>query len=274
MKTQTPPYIDREEAVEQNAVELFHFWNEVEDWFYTSHDEAFNYQSETYQPASLTRGSVSYDSKLEVSTINVSAAFNEDPLIDFIAQNPIEPIWLEILRVHKDRPAEASVVFIGQAKMVGISGQEATLQGVGFEFFLKQRIPILRFQPKCNYFIYDDLVDGSGCGVDQTGFKLSTTVDTITSDGLTITNSDFALEADGFYKYGWIEFQNERRMITSHVGSTIEIRYRIFDLEAGSSIDAYPGCDGAVETCRDKFSNVDQFGGFPYIPVDNPATRF
>jgi hypothetical protein len=32
----------------------------------------------------------------------------------------------------------------------------------------------------------------------------------------------------------------------------------------------YAGCDHLLATCRDRFSNVANFGGFPWIPQKNP----
>ena len=36
-------------------------------------------------------------------------------------------------------------------------------------------------------------------------------------------------------------------------------------------MDAYPGYDGSPATCVDKFDNLDNFVGFPYIPSKNPV---
>lgn len=275
MKSQTDAYIERETRSEQRAVELFHIWRAdgSEHWRLTSHDEAVSYQGNSFSPASVNRGAVQYDSKLEVSTMTVVAVFEQDPIIDFIAQNPIEVLWVEVLRVHKDLADQASVVFIGQGKVTTLRGQEATLDCVGFEFHLRLRIPTLRYQPKCNWFVYDSIVDGAGCGVDKTGYKVTTTV-SVSEDQLTLESSDFSSYDDGYFKYGWIEYGGERRMITFHEGDEIRIRYKIFDLTGSKQIDAYPGCDGEPETCRDKFNNVNQRMAFDFIPVDNPALKY
>lgn len=37
-------------------------------------------------------------------------------------------------------------------------------------------------------------------------------------------------------------------------------------IQVGDTFDLYPGCDGLRQTCIDKFDNLDNFGGFPYIP--------
>jgi len=35
-------------------------------------------------------------------------------------------------------------------------------------------------------------------------------------------------------------------------------------------VKIYPGCDRVRATCESKFDNLDNFGGFPWIPTKNP----
>ena len=41
-------------------------------------------------------------------------------------------------------------------------------------------------------------------------------------------------------------------------------------LLTGAAITLYPGCDHTRATCAAKFANLDNFGGFPWIPTRNP----
>jgi uncharacterized phage protein (TIGR02218 family) len=40
---------------------------------------------------------------------------------------------------------------------------------------------------------------------------------------------------------------------------------------AGDTFTIYPGCDKTQATCASKFSNLANFGGFPYVPVPETA---
>jgi uncharacterized phage protein (TIGR02218 family) len=49
-------------------------------------------------------------------------------------------------------------------------------------------------------------------------------------------------------------------------------------VEAGDLIRLEAGCDKRVETCRQKFANLMNFRGFPFVPGEDwlvaiPATR-
>ena len=274
MKNQTQSYIDKEESIEIQPLELFHFWREdgLQHWRYTSRDEAVEFQGNTFSKGPINRGTISYNPDIEISQVDINAVFEEDPFIKYLAQNPIDPIWVEIIRVHADLPNQGSVLFIGQISGVGFRGQNVSAKGVSFEFFLKHPIPVFRYQPKCNHFIYDDIVDGFGCGVDKTPFLVSAFV---TVSDLVLTSAVFGGYDDGYFKHGWVEFGAEKRMVAEHVGNDITIRYGFAEsIPAALEIDVYPGCDGDAETCRDTFSNIVQFGGHLYIPTDNPATKF
>src|SRR3546814_2715916 len=42
------------------------------------------------------------------------------------------------------------------------------------------------------------------------------------------------------------------------------------DEGAGTAISLYPGCDHRRMTCKDKFNNILNYGGFDWIPTKNP----
>jgi uncharacterized phage protein (TIGR02218 family) len=272
MKDLSSAYIAAEQAEEQRPLEIFHFWtNGGLHWRITSHDQAVTYLGQTFNPAAINRGPVQWDGEMEVSTMSVSAAFNEAPIDDFIAQNPIEPVWVQVIRLHEKLPNQGAVVFVGQLKKAGVKGNETSVECVGFEHALTQGVPILRYSPQCNHHIYQPIEDGLGCGVDRENYKVTATV---TGSGLEWQSAAFSGYSDGWFKYGWLEYGSARRMVVYHKGSTIKIRYMILNMPSGAEVSVYAGCDRAVTTCRDKFNNVAQFGGHPHVPVDNPATKY
>jgi uncharacterized phage protein (TIGR02218 family) len=270
MKVQTDEYVAREQASEIEAYELFHAWSPAtgEHWRKTSHDRAVTYKGDLYEPATVDRSSVKYDSQLDVSTLQVSASVVTDPFVNYIASNPIEPVWIEVLRIHRSL-SEASVVFIGQIRGISVQGSVISADCVGFEYFLKQTVPIMRIQPGCNYSIYQPIVDGRGCGVDRSLYKITTTV---IPYGRVLFSDDFSSYEDGYFVRGWIVFGRHKRMIVAQSGSSVEIRYDLPDLEEGDEVDVYPGCDGQILTCFNKFNNAANFGGHPFVPKNNPAT--
>lgn len=269
MKEVSAEYIAKEEAAQRLPVELYHFWVVDGNHFYhTSGDVSVVYGGNTYVPATMKRGSVQYDSRLEVSTLDVTATPITDPVVDFIAMNPVTQVWVEVLKLFRDQdPYEACIIFLGQVATVGFKGLTANVKCVGFEAYLTQPIPRYRYQPECNNTLYDDK-----CKIDKDLYKVVATLSGLSSNGLELTSATFSTKADGYFRFGYVEFGIAKRMITDHVGTLVKIRYRIPDLENGDVVTAYAGCDLNIETCRDKFGNVNQFFGSPFIPAENPAT--
>ena len=92
------------------------------------------------------------------------------------------------------------------------------------------------------------------------------------SKPLTLTSSTFGDYDDGYFAFGELEWDYKKRMIAEHKGTKIKIRYPITDIASGQTVLVYPGCQGNIDICKNRFNNVINFGGHPYIPLDNPCT--
>lgn len=271
MKDVSPSYIAQEEATKRKPVELYDIWRvngEGEEKNYTTGDVMVPFVGKDYYPATLKRSLVRYDSELDITRCTVQAAFVEDPVLEFIAINPIEIYWIKIMKLHRDQlPLEADVIFLGQIKNVTFKGIQADVECVGFEHFLKMPIPKERYQLTCNWQVFD-----LKCKIVKASYKTTAAV-TLDLTKTILTAAAFGTKPDGYFTGGSVEFGVEARTIVSHVGNIITIVYRMTNLVSGNSVDAYPGCDGRNVTCRDKFVNILNFLGFPYIPIENPAYR-
>ena len=269
MKTASDEFITKETATERAPAELFHFWRDGgDDVYFTSGDIEIEYSENTYVPVAIKRGAVEYNSSLEVSTMEITIAITEYPLPEYLRENPVEIIWMEVIKIFRDQdPIEGGSIFLGQIKSVTVNGTQAQVSCVGFEFFLKQLVPKEIYGVVCNWTLFD-----SRCSLDESSYKITAIIESVSADGLTLISADFAEKADDFFTNGDLLLEERRRMIVSHVGDTIKIRYPIFNLVEGAEVEVCAGCDGDVRTCRDKFSNVINFGGHPYIPLDNPVT--
>ena len=265
MKDHQNSYTSKEEASQKEAYEIYDIWQGSTYWRYTSSDQDQTYGGNSYEAVPIERGSVTYDSNLEVSSLDVTFARSQNPVTEFVVQNPVTVLWIKVTRVFVDED-EVDIVFIGQIKNVSFKGLTAKANCVGFESYLKQPIPIYRYQQLCNWEVFD-----SKCSKDDTAFKTTTNLTEVSNDGLTLTSPDFASVDSNYYTSGKIIFGDDARMITYHVGSIIKVRFRIMYLVPGSEVTVYAGCDRNIETCRDKFDNVINFGGHPHIPLDNPV---
>ena len=270
MKSPSATFIANEEATQRRPVELYHIYDSNSNhWRYTSGDVSVSYGGNTYTPATIKRSSVKIDDQLNESTLNVQFSQITTPIINYIATYPFDTIWISVNKLHRDQsPLEASVVFIGQIRNVSFRGNIATINCVGFETFLKKPMLRYRYQNGCNNSLYD-----TRCGVTAASYKTSATV-TVSADGLTVSAAAFGGESDGYFTRGKLEYGNEKRLIVGHTGNDLTLRSAMQTLETGHTADAYAGCDLLIETCKNKFNNVVNFFGMPYIPFENPALRW
>jgi uncharacterized phage protein (TIGR02218 family) len=265
----TDVYTAKELADVLKPIELYHIWFGSTHFYYTDGDRTIHFYNKRYVPAALSRGTISFDSNLEVSQMDITAGRLTDPVISYIAQNPIEIVWIEVLRLFRDQdPLEANPIFLGQIKTVSFQGVSAIAHCVGFEFYLNQPIPKWFYESNCNHRLFD-----SRCRMDSSSslYRIETNV-VVATDGITLTSGVFNAFTAGWFTYGILQFGAYQRAIVSHIGDEIVIKFRILPLVSGNSVIVLAGCDGKIETCRDKFGNVVNFLGFPYVPEDNPVT--
>ena len=129
MKDVSAEYIAKEEAAKRKPLELYKIWVGSTYWYYTNGDVAVVFDGQTYNPATINRGSSEYNSQLDVNTMKIQFSRVTEPLVQYIAQNPIDITWIEVSRLFRDQsPLEKSVIFIGQIKSVSFRGlKEVTL---------------------------------------------------------------------------------------------------------------------------------------------------
>ena len=112
-----------------------------------------------------------------------------------------------------------------------------------------------------------DLVDSARCG--------SGTVDALLGTSIFVA-SGLASFGDGFFSAGRLSWTGG-----ANAGSDIEVKQHRADhgevilslwqampepIVDGDTFTVTAGCDKALATCRDRFSNSDNFRGFPHIP--------
>lgn len=267
MKTHTDEYTQQETNKKRKPIELYRFWRDGGvAWYYTSADFSIVYNANTYDPATIGRGPSRYDAEFEISSMRISFGYLNSPVVEYIAQNPVELIWVEVLRWYEATPTEPSVIFVGQVKNVSFEGNNANVSCAGFEHYLKQRIPKYRYQIGCNNDLFD-----SYCGINRASWLTSTTITAVDADGVVLTSADFGAQDDGYFTRGFLDWGDYHRMIVHHVGNDITIRFRMPGFTSGQTVDAYTGCDRQLTTCVEKFDNKDNFFGHPWIPIDNPS---
>ena len=132
------------------------------------------------------------------------------------------------------------------------------------------------FQSLCNWFLFE-----YPCPVNRANWRVVTTVTDIDTENFTITVSGASDKIADWFTAGYFEAPNgDKRTIlddvvdgTDHI-LTLQQNFPSTSLKVNDSGDAYPGCDRAFTTCRDKYGaetgNGAAFGGNPIQTNVNP----
>lgn len=260
-------YDDRETSAYAGApVELYRFARGPGDaWLYTSADESITYNNETYQPVSISRDQIQQTQELAKANIQITVPRDNAFAVEFVEQPPDTNVSLTIYRQHRGANGGTIAFWKGRALSVSWAGSQATIKAESIITSLKRQGLRPRYQYLCRHALY-----GVGCGVDNRLFRADGVVNSI--DGATITAAAWDSQADGWFKAGYVQFGEggPRRLIRDHSGATLTLSAELPGLAIGDTVSAYAGCDHTIDTCGQKFSNYANFGGFRYIPSNNP----
>lgn len=111
------------------------------------------------------------------------------------------------------------------------------------------------------------------CGVNLNEYKASGTVlEVISSDCIVGNHRENRNVAVGYYKYGTIKFLSGKlRGFTMQIKDEVDGKIYLLKntklVEVGDSYEIYAGCNKTLSVCKNKFNNVVNFRGEPYINV-------
>lgn len=124
------------------------------------------------------------------------------------------------------------------------------------------------YQKSCNHVLFD-----ARCKAVEADFTEVASVVKIQKQIITVNNMVFS--ADELIN-GVMENvrTGERQGIISNNLNIIRIGYPFFDIVVGDDVKLIRGCDHQrLGDCKDVFNNVDNYGGFDFIPEINPFEK-
>jgi uncharacterized phage protein (TIGR02218 family) len=264
-------YDAKENSVyEGSPVELYQFARgTAEYWRYTSADADETYLGGVYSAVAISRNKIELSQNVQTASLQIEVPIDTAFAQEFMAGSPTDPISFTLFRFHEG-DAEVASIWIG--RVVNVEFKELTVDVLCETSYTSLKRPTLRrlYQYTCPHVLYDE---GPGlCNVDKDNFKTTATLSAVS--GVTITSATFGLQADTYYSGGFVELTTggviNRRFITNHVGNDLTLNQVLFGAASGMSVDVYPGCAHNLDTCRTKFNNLVNYGGFPWIPQKNP----
>ncbi|WP_051299232.1 phage BR0599 family protein [Marinobacterium litorale] len=233
---------------------------------FTSADHDVAVGGYTYTSVPITRDKISDDGNpddgnalnIEITGIN--------PLGDlFRVQPPEKLVTVKIRETELDDPDQQVIAtWSGRVVTVGWEWPWMTAACERISTSLKATGCRARYQRQCRHVHY-----GTGCGLSRASYEVADTV-TALSNRTLLTLPAAAGFDDGYFAGGILELDGIMRLIINHTGDHVTINRQLLDLAVGSAVKIFPGCDRSAATCDAKYSNIDNYGGFDFIPPKGP----
>lgn len=264
-------YESFEKSVEGGRpIELYKFTVGSTVYRYTSAEDTVTpvFDPTAYFSRQIARNNPSQANDDRREPLELTLPTDDELAARFIDIPPGPEVLLEITRFHR---GDTNAYIIWQGKITGVAytenGSVCQFTGVTDESAFQRPIPRFKYQGLCNHVLYDTL-----CKVNRASFQYTGTVaavldNTVTVTGVSANGADWAVG-------GYIDFDsNDYRMVIDQSGDVLTVLIPFESSPLGASVDVYAGCDHTITTCQAKFTNKDNFGGFPYVPTFNPFDR-
>jgi len=278
-------FLDYEQSQRDGRpVELFLFQNDVSATGigYTNNLEAITVGVQGYEAINIFRTEPEYSDEADKSSIEIVVPKSNTFAQRYVIIAPGDRYTVSVYRKHVDQNSpEVSLFWRGYIAQVTFEGNQARILCRSLLELTTRQTPRMTFQQPCNHVLYDER-----CTVLEAAYRTVRVPDSVSADGvtLTFTNVNTLSPVIGapsgyqgnFWVGGYIVTPDniDYRLIIAQSGaSTLQIQYPFLDSPAGKSLNIFAGCDHQPATCRDKFSNIINFGGHPYLPERNPFTK-
>ncbi len=248
---------------------------------YTTWDTSLNVLGNLFLtgPPHLQRSRIEEKIALEATSLELEiAASTSDtisgvPILQMIAAGPFDGAMVKIERLFMDSSGVQIGTVVRFSGIVGaideIQRASAKLTVDALVSLLDQQLPALVLQPNCTNTLFD-----ARCGLVKASFGENLSAQAGSTVNKLISNS---IKPDQYYDNGQLVFTSGAnnglvKAVKQYVGQQFFFNSPLpFVPSAGDGFTAYPGCDKTQNTCTNKFANLQNFEGFPFVPAPETA---
>jgi len=259
----------------------------------------------TYTPLAVVHDELRYDSEAQAGELSLTIPSMHQVAAVFAEDAGGRQVWLTV-GVLDTPTAMPRIVWTGQATRASFAESQCTLTCTHLFSLMKQQGLVAKHPRDCGHSLFDqrtckvnpDAVPGryfayredawlSPANVTQGGYKLSISEASNRPAGFF---ADGFIIVDGFYETNAHQTRAQvlggsgnantpariqggiQRAIATHEGAVLELLAPMPSSFAACTervrVTLYAGCDGTPARCANRFNNKAQFGGFPFIPID------
>lgn len=247
---------------------------------YTNTDRVVSYLGVDYQPIAIENGDIVTSLTFDNSTLDVTAARDSGISVALAAFAPSTPVQLQIRQGHLNDPGqEFPIVWVGRVLGRTIKGSQCVLSCEPLTTSLKRIGPRRFWMRQCQLALY-----GPQCNASFGAASAVHTPDSFTETSITMpvgweSDARSAKYLGGVVKWAGGAGDEIRTIVSVESFHILHLNGPTTGLSGGEPVTAALGCshilelvDGAlVGDCKDLHANINNFGGDPWIPLDNPV---
>lgn len=232
-----------------------------------------------YRYASVSHGSVKQTNQIKKQELTIGLPLTDETGRRLVSTPEPEAIGLTIFKAELLAaldPFNPELLVVWSGTVGGASVKKEQIDVVGVNVFASMQLSgnRARYSRLCRHALY-----GSGCGIGTGPYQSSGVL--TGSSGVTAEVSLPTLPEIESLIGGLVIYDTTRYFIVSGRKSSsdpLDTNYELnvdrpfLEVSGVTSVAVAPGCDRTQETCENRFGNIANFGGFPYIPSKNPFT--
>ncbi len=248
---------------------------------YTTWDTTLVVNGNTFLtgPPNIERTAIEEKLGMDVSTIEVTIfasltdLVNGVPILQAIGLGFFDGAAFRIDRLFMDPTGNQIGTVVRFSGFIGpvneLTRSSAKIDVEAGTKLLQMDLPAILLQPGCTNTLFDDR-----CTLVKANFA----VNLVAQSGSTVNKLiSLAPQSDGYFDNGQIAITSGVnsglvKAVKSYSANTFFFNSPLpFLPSAGDTFIAYPGCDKTQFTCANKFANLMNFEGMPYVPVPETA---
>ena len=238
-----------------------------EYWYLTNCVHPIDYEFRTYAPSSVNRSRIEETEDPFKSIVNLEFHISDPFASQFIGQTPDFPTMVEIYRTSVDNVVgDTSIYWKGRCSSATVKDGIITIACDPIHTTLQALGLRARYERACRHIVYSP-----ECQLQRDEFRLEGEVQEV---GLDFLRIKFARQdiPDGYFTSGYIQLPSGAlRFVTEHIGESLKLsRAYAAKVNVYDKVYVYPGCNQTREHCHKKFNNIENFGGWSWIPSTNP----
>lgn len=237
--------------------------------------------TETWESADITHEAIRHGVDFVSDGVRVTIKTDDSahPLRSYLSRLHHETATLSIYLSDADTNAvtESAPIHSGRVEDVSFGADGQIILDVSSLFRIgEHKAPRIQVIRTCNHRTFD-----AGCGLVEATFTTAGTISAINTSPPWVEASAFGTKAtaesdDYWFALGKVTVGNEVRMCVGVDTSNLNRLYLnapFQEAAVSDSISAVAGDNKRIATCRDKFNNLENFLGFPYVPANNPQFK-